>query len=240
MITALDREELIAKNMPLARGIARRIASRVCFRDVEDATGDAYVGLVRAAGAYDPDRGIPFVVYAAKIIAGFVLNGFRSRDPVSERVRREIRVTEAAIFERATAVGAMPSQAEIASEHPRYFRALAQAIQIMPLSLDGETPVGGHFDVADAVNVEDLILDQHDGERVRDALERLDERSKFVILAIFADDKSALELADEMNVSRQRIHQIKVRALAELRNELVGEQRLPRQTRGRRKTHIAQ
>ena len=110
----------------------------------------------------------------------------------------------------------MPTNAEIAQKHPKYHRALAQAEDFVPLSLDESTS----FDVAGGENVEEAFLRNVEHEKLQRAIQLLDDRSKFVIIAMFEDDKSAYMLAEEMKISCQRVSQLKLRALSRLRKNL--------------------
>lgn len=53
----------------------------------EDAVSNAYLGLVEAARAYDPDRG-PFEPFAVRYVKGRILNGIRGEVRAQERVKQ--------------------------------------------------------------------------------------------------------------------------------------------------------
>ncbi|MBL7133620.1 MAG: sigma-70 family RNA polymerase sigma factor [Phycisphaerae bacterium] len=58
----LDEHQYLA----IARGIARRLRRRYQWVPPDDLYSFALFGLVQAAGSYDPDRHVPFPVYAAR------------------------------------------------------------------------------------------------------------------------------------------------------------------------------
>ena len=89
-----DREDAIARLLPLVRRIARRIARLVPGTDLDDLIGDGCVGVIRAVDAFDPALGPSLEQYTRRVAVGAMLNGVRRLDPVSERVRRVIRIAE--------------------------------------------------------------------------------------------------------------------------------------------------
>ena len=89
-----DREDAIRRLVPLVRRIARRIVRLVPGADLDDLIGDGCVGIIRAVDGFDPNLGTSLEQYARRVALGAMLNGVRRLDPVSERVRRVIRVAE--------------------------------------------------------------------------------------------------------------------------------------------------
>lgn len=73
--------------------------------ELEDVIADGYVGLVQAAIAFDPDRGVPFHAYAAIVIHGAMIDGTRrlvrrlavpvTPRPLSPVVSRSLRASTA-------------------------------------------------------------------------------------------------------------------------------------------------
>ena len=110
-----DREATIRTLLPMVRTIARRIVRMVPGSDLDDLVGDGCVGLIRAVDAFDPQRGISLEHYARRVVAGAMLNGVRRLDPVSERVRRSVRLAERDRYAVAAQRGAFPAEAESSS-----------------------------------------------------------------------------------------------------------------------------
>src|SRR4051812_41392521 len=61
------RDELVRRLLPLASGLGRRYAY---LGEIEDLEQVACVGLIKAIDRFDPDRGTPFMSYAAPTIIG--------------------------------------------------------------------------------------------------------------------------------------------------------------------------
>src|SRR3954452_592292 len=71
------REELVRRYMPFARSMALRY--RGGSEPTEDLIQVASLGLVNAIDRFDPERGIPFVAFAAPTVLGELRRHFRDR-----------------------------------------------------------------------------------------------------------------------------------------------------------------
>lgn len=224
MQPTIDREQLVKANMNLARCIAMRISPgfRLSATERDDAIADAYLGLVSAARAFDPSRGVPFGAFASRWISGAVLRGIDRRDPVSHRARETLREAQDAINNLSIENGRSLSPREVRAAAPRFDRARRQVFEQSAASLDAQTSVGTWIQVPGNTDVEATVLGEIDQDAVRAAVAELDPRSQHVILAMFCDDETAASLSQAMHVTPQRVLQIRARALGDLRAALTG------------------
>ncbi len=215
-----DREATIRELLPMVRTIARRIARLVPGSDLDDLVGDGCVGLIRAVDGYDPARGITLEHYTRRVVAGAMLNGVRRLDPVSERVRRAVRLAERDRYALATQRGALPREAELERRHPGLAKARLEAHRGTPLSLDAPMPPG-----------ERLTPERHDdpaaaavaaGERARlgAAIRSLPHRQRRIVVAHYFAEHSLRALSAELHVSPQRISQLHRAAIERIRDAL--------------------
>lgn len=58
--------------------------------DVDDLVGDGMVGLLQAAAAFDPAKGVSFASYAGRRVRGAMLDGLRDRDHISRSHRARL------------------------------------------------------------------------------------------------------------------------------------------------------
>jgi RNA polymerase sigma factor FliA len=215
-----DREDAIRRLLPLVRRIARRIVRLVPGSDIDDLIGDGSIGLIRAVDAYDPALGPSLEQYVRRVVLGAMLNGVRRLDPVSERVRRVVRVAERERYALAVERGALPTYAEMELRYPALVRARADAHRGSPLSLDaplppesGAVPSGGE-DPANAV------VAAAERRRIHAAIDTLPLRERAIVVAHYFEDQPLRALSDGMAVSPQRVSQLHVAAIDRMRRAL--------------------
>ena len=191
------REERIRALLPIVKAIARRVHRVVPTSDVEDLIGDGCVGLIRAVDAFDPARGVPLDQYARRVILGAVLNGVRRRDPVTERMRRTIRIANRARYALAQELGTLPSLAAMERFSPRLAHARTEAHRRAPLSLDYPLPRREHLQIDRSDDPQTLIQTRADLE---DLIRKLWHRLAVTVLFVTHDIEEAVYLGDRVAV----------------------------------------
>ena len=87
-----DADDLIRRHLGLVRVAVARVASRVPPHvDRDDLVAAGHLGLVQAARAFDPARGVPFDRYAQLRITGAIQDELRSLDTATRRGRAAMR-----------------------------------------------------------------------------------------------------------------------------------------------------
>jgi len=219
-VTVTQREALIRSFFPLVRSIARRIQRMVPGSDLDDLIGDGCVGLIRAVDSFDPARGPAMQSYVSRVVAGTMLNGLRRLDPVSERVRREVRDAERERYELAVEDGNLPTQNEMEARRPALRRAALHAYRYTPLSLDSPLPVDESL-AGDWTEDPALLAGERLGRaHIRGALMTLTKRQRSVVALYYFFDKSLYEIGRTLAISPQRASQLHVAALRNLRKVL--------------------
>lgn len=217
-----DRETQIRELFPLVKRIARRVHRLIPGSDVDDLVGEGSVGLIRAVDSFDPTRGPSLAQYAARIIAGAMLNGLRKLDPVSERVRREVREAERERYILATQTGAMPTQREMEERRPAFKRAAAHAYRYTPLSLDSPLPAGENLSGDWAADPGSIAAARSERDFVRSALHRLSPRQRHVLALHYFRGKSLHQIGEALRISPQRASQLHLAAIKNLRKVMHG------------------
>jgi RNA polymerase sigma factor FliA len=215
-----EREDNIRQLFPLVRTIARRVHRMVPATDLDDLVGEGAMGLLRAVDTFDPSRGPTLQRYATRIVAGAMLNGLRRLDPVSERVRREIREAERERYAIASHQGELPSQLDMERRRPALRRATLHAYRYTPLSLDGPLPTGESLSgdwaadpalIASARAAEDAVLA---------AVQALPARQRRVLSLHYFKGQSLHQIGKAMDISPQRASQLHKAALKNLRKRM--------------------
>ena len=215
-----DREAAIRRLLPIVRRIAHRIARFVPGTELDDLVGDGCIGLLRAIDGFDPAQGASLEHYARRIALGAMLNGIRRLDPVSERVRRVVRIAERERYALAVQSGTLPTYGEMEARHPAFGAARAAAHRGSPLSLDGPLPPQDGCVPSGGDDPAETVIANAERRRIRRAIDTLPERLRAIVVAHYFAERPLRELSDEMRVSPQRVSQLHVAAIERIRRAL--------------------
>ncbi len=222
------REELVARNLPFARRLARRY--RGASESFDDLLQVASLALVNAVDRFDPERGIPFSAFASPTILGELKRHFRDRAwtvRVPRGLHDRMAQVDKAISQLTEKLQRSPSVPEIAErlelEPTDVLEVLEANHNRRPLSLD--RPAGGdeseEAQPADWIGEEDKNFELVEGRIALDsALPQLDERERLVLRLRFVDDMTQSQIADQIGHSQMHVSRILRRALASIREQV--------------------
>ncbi|HSO04405.1 MAG TPA: sigma-70 family RNA polymerase sigma factor [Candidatus Limnocylindrales bacterium] len=227
------RNALAVKHLPLARQLARSYGGR--GQSIEDLVQVASLGLVRAAGRFDPSHGSEFHSFAIPTVLGELRRHFRDH-AWAVRVPRALQETTLQV-QRATedlrqTLGHNASPAELAEE-----LGLVEDEVRLALRVDGEArsthsldhPLGGDETVADLIGEPDPRLDLVELRRdVRAVLRRLPEREQQVLLLRFYGECTQSEIAERLGISQVHVSRVLTRTLTAVREHVLYDVPLPR------------
>lgn len=215
-----DREARVRAMLPVVKQLARRVQRMVPSADPDDLIGDGSVGLLRAVDGFDPKLGVPLEQYARRVIVGAMLNGIRRLDPVSERVRRTIRLAERARYALAHELGALPTPQAMEEMVPGLARARVDAHRGTPLSLDAALPVGERLELDHDGDPQAIVEARVRRDRVRSAINALPGRQRHIVQAHYFHQESLRSIHARMGISPQRVSQLHLLAVKRLRAAL--------------------
>jgi RNA polymerase sigma-B factor len=225
------REELIKRNMPLARHLALRY--RGASESFEDLLQVANLGLLGAVDRFDPGRGIPFSAFASPTILGELKRHFRDRVwtvRVPRSVHDRMAEVDKAVTELTRKLQRSPSVGEIAErlglEQTDVLEVMEAGHNRRPLSLD--RPVGND-DSSEAAPADWLGEEDERFELVetRVALEAslpfLDERERQILRLRFVEDMTQSQIAERIGHSQMHVSRILRGALGRIRERIEQE-----------------
>jgi len=219
MMDAIEREKYIGALLPRVRSLARRLKRIVPNLDVDDLTGDGFVGLIRAVDSFDPARGPHIDEYARRLIVGAMLNGIRRMDPVSERARRIVRDGENERYTLAASRGETPTLAEMERRRPGYERALAAAHRGQPLSLDAPLPIGESLSGDWNDDPAQIVERRLENRRLYALVAGLPPRQRRIVAMHYFNARSLRAAGRAMAISPQRASQLHLSAIERLKRQ---------------------
>ncbi len=213
------RETKIQDNMALVYAMARRLT--IPEGEREDVIQAGFVGLTQAANRYDPRRGIQFSTYAVPLILGEMREQLRRSRTI--RVGRRTAGRSARILrfqeELTGRLGRKPTLRELADAAGITPEEAALDLEAMlPVaSMDAEDEEGAVRQIKDETDMEERTVD---AMAAREALERLDERQRRLLLLRFYQDKTQSEVSQRLGISQVQVSRLEKKALQRLREQL--------------------
>ena len=220
-------DDLVRQHLPLVHHVVADMIARVPRHIPRDElTSAALFGLVQAARAYDPDRGVSFDRYARRRMQGALLDDLRGRDWASRGVRAQARRVRSLTDELTVSLGRIPTRTEagaaaglsahdVSRLHDDVHRATV-------LNYDSVFRDSDDSDALSASEADpgDVILRRERRAYLRDAVSALPERLRVVVVGCFFEERPMLDLARQLGVTESRVSQMKGEALALLREGL--------------------
>jgi len=227
----LGRQYLIRSNLRLVISIAKNYRGQgLTFLDLIQ---EGNVGLMRAVEKFDYRQGNRFSTYATWWVRQAITRAlsYQSRTirlPVhmGERLRRVKQV--AGQLEKE--LGRKAGKEEIAKElnlspeqMERVFRAPTHTLSLeKPVGEEGESQLSEFIQDEDIPPPVEVVLDGQLREQLNDALQKLPDRERRIIDLRFGlsdgDPRTLQEIAEEFELSRERIRQIEGEVLRKLRH----------------------
>jgi RNA polymerase primary sigma factor len=227
--------ELVTKNLRFVISVAKKYQNRGLA--LVDLIGEGNLGLLTAARKFDPDHGVKFISYAVwwirqAILSAIARHGRPVRVPLNRTadLSRVIRATENLRQE----LGREPTAEEISAAVGLSVE-LVQALASLntaevrldaPLAGDGERNILERFMADGQADAEAQAMDQFLKEEIDAALATLTPRDAKVLRLYFGLDGEKEHTLEEIGVlfgiTRERVRQLRDRALKKLREGEVG------------------
>jgi RNA polymerase primary sigma factor len=228
-------QELVKRNLRFVISVAKKYQNRGLA--LSDLIGEGNLGLLTAARKFDPDQGVKFISYAVwwirqSILAALARHGRTVRVPLN-RTADLSRITRTAETLRQD-LRREPTPEEIAEntglsvDVVRSLAALntAEVRLDAPLDPEGERSLIDRFIAEEQGDPEERAMERFLEEQVEIALRSLAPRDAKVLRLYFGLDggreHTLEEIGGMLGVTRERVRQLRDRALKRLREGEVG------------------
>jgi RNA polymerase primary sigma factor len=231
------RKRLIERNLRLVVSVAKK--SRGYGLPFEDLIQEGNIGLMKAVGKFDPDRGYRFATYATWSIRQAVQRavadkGRTIRVPVSmgEKISKMARTYNelSAELERSASDEEVAGRLEWKVEDVRDVKdAMSDATSLnQPLNSDeGSSELGEFVEDERASDTPNMVLSEMESSQLEEAIDRLPERLRYLLVRRYGLDAknpaTLAELGDTLELSRERVRQLQLKAEHLLRSGELGK-----------------
>jgi RNA polymerase primary sigma factor len=228
-------QELVKRNLRFVISVAKKYQNRGLA--LIDLIGEGNIGLMTAARKFDPDQGVKFISYAVwwirqSILASLARQARTVRVPLNRTadLSRIIRAAETLRQE----LRREPTPEELGRATSLTLDVVLSLMSLnaaevrldAPLDPDGDRSLIDRFVGDHAPNAEDEAMDRFLTEEVERALNSLPPRDSKVLRLYFGLDGgreyTLEEIGAMLGVTRERVRQLRDRALRRLREGEVG------------------
>src|SRR3989440_927752 len=229
-------QELVKRNLRFVISVAKKYQNRGL--PLTDLIGEGNVGLLTAARKFDPDQGVKFISYAVwwirqAILAALARQGRTVRVPLN-RTADLSRIVRTAEYLRQT-LRREPTPEEIA-DATKLSLEVVQSLAALntgdvrldaPLDPDGDRALIERFIAEDLPDTEEKAMDRFLSDEIETALNSLQKRDAKVLRLYFGLDggreHTLEEIGGMLGVTRERVRQLRDRALKRLRDGAGGK-----------------
>ncbi len=216
------REKYIYGNLRLVLSVIQRFNNR--GENIDDIFQVGCIGLIKAIDNFDTSHGVKFSTYAVPMIIGEVRRYLRDYNSI--RVSRSLRDTAYKALQAKEKLTAEknrePTAEEIAKELNMEKSDVVFAVEAIQTPISLFEPV--YHDGTDTLFVMDQIGDDKSSDEIwienlalKEAMEKLTERERYIIDLRFFRGKTQMEVADEIGISQAQVSRLEKGALKNMR-----------------------
>ncbi len=219
------RQELIYGNLRLVLSIIQRFTGRK--ENLDDLFQVGCIGLVKAVDNFNTELDVKFSTYAVPMIIGEIRRHLRDNNAIriSRSVRdlayRSLQTREELIHEKQSE----PTVDEIAARMGEKKEAVLRAMEAIvdPISL--YEPV--YNESGDSIYVMDQLSDSNSSDEIwlenivlKEAMKKLSERERTIINMRYYQNKTQMEIAEEIGISQAQVSRLEKGALERMRKQI--------------------
>lgn len=222
------REQLVMSHLNLVRFLANKFKNR--GEPLDDLVQVGYLGLLKAIGRFDPDRGLEFTTYATPTILGEIKRHFRDKG-WSVRVPRRLQELSAKVnqatdtlttqFQRSPTIQEIADYLDASVDEVLEAMESSSAYSSVPLEGTGSSENDDAPSVIDRYGSEDNELAFTDDRLViEEALKGFSPREREVIELRFLKGMTQIEIAEQLGISQVQVSRLLRRTLKKIQDKI--------------------
>lgn len=219
------RDELIKGNLRLVLSVIQRFNNRGEY--VDDLFQVGCIGLMKAIDNFDLSQNVRFSTYAVPMIIGEIRRYLRDNNSirVSRSLRdiayRSLQIRDALLnrLSREPSLGEIAKELAVPEEEIVFaLDAIQEPVSLFePIYHDGGDPIYVMDQISDEKNEDTAWLE---GISIREAMGRLSERERRILMLRFYEGKTQMEVADEIGISQAQVSRLEKAALSHMRKHM--------------------
>ncbi len=220
-----ETNNLVLLHLAMVKRIASHLKARVPpFMELDELIQVGMVGLLEAARAYDPTKGIEFEGFAHLRVKGAMIDEIRRLSFLPRSAVTFNRDATVATQALASELGRAPTEAELAEHLGKdldvYQKERGHAKRFETVSIEAvNDEVLGIADDAQR-QPEAMVEEAEFMQAVTDAITHLPEREQLVMQLYYVEELNLKEIGEVLGVSESRISQILTAVVKKLRTQL--------------------
>ncbi len=213
----LTTDKFIEQNLGLVHLCANKFRGRGIEYDDLYSTG--CIGLIKAAGAFDTERGVKFSTYAVPVILGEIKRLFRDGGAI--KVSRSLKELSLRLNrykdEFQHNYGRDPSVSELSEISGENFEDVVEALAVSmpPLSLTSSSEENSNTEIDIAVGAEDV--ETVNNLSLREAMKTLEVLDQKLLYLRYYEDLTQTEIAKKLGMTQVQVSRREKKLLLKLR-----------------------
>jgi RNA polymerase sigma factor for flagellar operon FliA len=220
-----NSEALVMAHLGMVKRVALHLKVRLPpFMELDELIQVGMIGLLEAARAYNPGKGIEFENFAHSRVRGAILDEVRRLSFLPRSAVAINKSHSTATHELAAELGRTPTQAELADHMGKdielFHKERTQARRFETYSMEVVTEEV--MTIADDSSQQpDMIVEEAQFmDAVTDAIAQLPEREQLVMQLYYVEEFNLKEIGETLGVSESRVSQILSSVVKKLRGTL--------------------
>ncbi len=220
-----NSEALVLAHLGMVKRVALHLKVRIPpFMELDELIQVGMIGLLEAARAFDPSKGIDFENFALSRVRGAILDEVRQLSFLPRSATAFNKSENQATIHLSSTLGRTPTQAELAQhvgdDLDVFQKRRGKAKRFETFSI--EVMADEVMTIADETSRQPEVIFEHKQfmHAVTSAIEELPERDQLVMTLYYIEELNLKEIGEVLGVTESRVSQLLSATVKKLRSSL--------------------